>query len=151
MTVYRITSSKYGDDISGYGASIKGGRWNPRGVRALYTSMHVSLACLEIAVHLIPQIEPPSFDLLQLHIPDDSVKMYTKDDLPNDWDTPDGINECITVGEKWLDNNEYLALKVPSSIVNIEYNFVLNPQHARYAEVKVIDLQQFHIDNRLLK
>jgi len=34
------------------GAHIAGGRWNPPGYPVLYTSSHLSLACLEKLIHL---------------------------------------------------------------------------------------------------
>jgi RES domain-containing protein len=40
MKVYRLAKEKRGhylaDDLSGNGAAIAGGRWNPRGMRALH-------------------------------------------------------------------------------------------------------------------
>ena len=40
------------DDTTGAGAKATGGRWNRKGRAVLYTSRHMSLACLETVVHL---------------------------------------------------------------------------------------------------
>ena len=34
------------------GAMLAGGRWNPIGTPMLYTAQHLSLACIEVLVHL---------------------------------------------------------------------------------------------------
>ena len=34
------------------GAMLAGGRWNPIGTPMLYTARHLSLACIEVLVHL---------------------------------------------------------------------------------------------------
>jgi RES domain-containing protein len=51
MTIYRMHRAKRspGDYT---GAMVAGGRWNPIGIPMLYTAEHLSLACLEVLVHL---------------------------------------------------------------------------------------------------
>jgi RES domain-containing protein len=61
------------------GAMVAGGRWNPIGDPMLYTAEHLSLACLEVLVHL---------DKGQL--PRDYV--WSKAELR---DTPDVLNTAI--------------------------------------------------------
>ena len=51
MTVFRICNPQFSEDISGTGAKLYGGRWNSKGVAALYASEHISLSVLEMLVH----------------------------------------------------------------------------------------------------
>ena len=44
---YRIVDEKFKDDLSGDGAKLYGGRWNPKGSPLLYCSEHISLCMLE--------------------------------------------------------------------------------------------------------
>ena len=48
MVVFRIARKEYIQDLSGRGAELFGGRWNEKGIPALYTSSSLSLAALEI-------------------------------------------------------------------------------------------------------
>ena len=51
MIVYRISNTRYSDDISGTGAKLHGARWNSVAVPMLYTAEHISLAVLEMLVN----------------------------------------------------------------------------------------------------
>jgi RES domain-containing protein len=48
MILYRFAHRKFAKDLSGTGARLKGGRWNPPGIPVIYTSENISLALLEI-------------------------------------------------------------------------------------------------------
>jgi RES domain-containing protein len=51
MTVYRMhRSARAAKDYTG--AMLAGGRWNPIGTPMLYAARHLSLACIEVLVHL---------------------------------------------------------------------------------------------------
>ncbi|MBO0936131.1 RES family NAD+ phosphorylase [Fibrella sp. HMF5335] len=43
MQVYRVATSEYIEDLSGYGAKLNGGRWNREGVAVLYTGSSIAL------------------------------------------------------------------------------------------------------------
>ena len=53
MTAWRIAKQKHqSTGLSGEGARIYGGRWNPIGTPVIYAAESLSLATLEIIVHL---------------------------------------------------------------------------------------------------
>ena len=52
MDVYRISSALYIRDLTGLGPKTYGGRWNYKGVPAIYTSETRALAALEFLVHI---------------------------------------------------------------------------------------------------
>ena len=71
------------------------------------------------------------------------------EELPSDWKTfphPDSIQR---IGNKFVSDNIHLVLKVPSVIVQEDYNYLVNPNHIDFHKVKII--QPFTFDERLFK
>lgn len=152
MNVYRITREKYTNDLSGTGAKIYGGRWNPIGMSALYASETRALSILELLVHTPKDVIPPNYKLLTIEIPFDQVsQLITVKSLPDDWRKNPGIDELKEIGENLLLKENNLAIRVPSVIVPSEYNIVINPSHSDMSKVKVIEIEDFEFDGRLLK
>jgi RES domain-containing protein len=140
MNIYRMhRSARAAGDYTG--AMLAGGRWNPIGTPMLYTAQHLSLACIEVLVHL---------DKGQL--PRDYV--WSKIALP---ETPDllrfenlrEIASCQRSGGEWVCANHGLAAQVPSIVIPEESNILLNPNHPSFAALQWTDPQPFRFDPRL--
>lgn len=114
----------------GEGAHRYGGRWNSRGQRMVYTSRTLSLALLEILVHLDPAAPTPAFVAVPIDVP---VKDITT--LPLDAPARSRIEFRHTltttraIGDRWLAEQGSPCLAVPSALVPIEHNVLLNPAH----------------------
>jgi RES domain-containing protein len=123
------------------GAMVAGGRWNPIGTPMLYTAEHLSLACLEVLVHL---------DKGQL--PRDYV--WSKAELRHSAEVlrdtiPSSVSACQAAGEAWIRNRAQLAIRVSSVIVPEEFNVLLNPNHLEYPSVLWSEPSPFRFDPRL--
>jgi len=139
------------DAFAGEGARRAGGRWNSKGVRVVYTSESLSLAALEGLVHT------PFYSALKnfVCIPIDfnlnlsrSIKIV---DLPDNW-TADPIPYSVKeLGNRWIQNQESVILKVPSAIIPVEFNYLINPSHPDYKKIVIHSPQKFAFDPRLLK
>ena len=151
MNVYRITQSAYKEDISGYGAYLYGGRWNSKGFAALYAAESISLAVLELVVNFGRSASSlqQSYHLLTIEIPDKSIEVIHAADLPKEWYKNEAYSQ--SAGTAFLQNNKHLAMKVPSAVVQEEFNFIINPAHALFKDVKIIKSIKYGFDNRLLK
>jgi RES domain-containing protein len=142
--------------FSGQGAKNWGGRWNSRGVAVVYTAAHRSLAILEILVHLKggagvgkAAISTPfyvytvSFDAALLEeLPISS--------LLAGWNSEPPTAASQSLGDAWALAARSPVLAVPSVIVPEERNYILNPNHSRFPEVRIGSPIVCSVDPRLL-
>lgn len=151
MRVYRLARKKYAKHLSGTGAKLNGGRWNSKGNEALYTAEHISLAKLEVAVHLSLDLIPDDYCLITLELPKScKVKTLSLSDLPIAWDAIPYTKISQQVGDDFLKENKFIALKVPSAIIPQEFNYILNPFHTDYKRISILAVEDFNFDTRLL-
>ena len=150
MTLYRFTSEKYKNDLSGQGARLYGGRWNSKGFPAVYTSESISLSLLEVLAHFIQYEDLKKSFLMTLTAPDDApIYKIPVIKLDSRWMIDPGYTRAI--GDAFLRDNKYLLLQVPSAIVKTESNFIINPLYKDFKKVKLISSKPFEFDGRLFK
>ena len=149
MLLYRITSAKYADDLSGNGARLYGGRWNSEGKPMLYLASSRSLAVLESLAHLVATNIPNELVMITIEAPDDFLEIPEKI-LPDNWNEYPEQHIVKQIGNSFLQRNEHLLLKVPSALVPEEFNYLLNPLHPKAGKVKIIKKAPFNFDGRLL-
>ena len=153
MRVFRIEREKYLEStLLGIGASLsKGFRWNSLNTRLVYTSESRALATLEVAVHLDIQEDlpndryyvgidiPDSLEILEVHL----------DDLPIGWDSkpPSLITQII--GDMFVRGMDAAVLKVPSAIVPVEHNYLINPFHQDIKKISVFSVNRMSFDSRM--
>ena len=86
MIVYRLCRKDYANDLSGRGAEINGGRWNSKGVAAIYTASSRALCAIEIVVHVPAGIIPTDYFMVTISIPDSEVTdTISLKSLPANW------------------------------------------------------------------
>ena len=141
MTVFRIEREKYlTTTLSGIGASMaKGYRWNSLHTKLVYTSESRALATLEVSVHLDLSEDLPSDRFyVAIDIPDDITIMEVNiEDLPPEWDSKPPTLTTQIIGDDFVYDNEAAVLKVPSSIVHQEFNYLINPNHPDARKISV--------------
>ncbi|MFT3981389.1 MAG: RES family NAD+ phosphorylase [Ferruginibacter sp.] len=149
MIIYRIANSLHSQDLTGTGAKLFGGRWNSAGVPMLYCSQHISLAVLELMVHSRLRDYYINLDLLEIKVPDmASIPEISLGKLKTSWEKDAGYSQFI--GDEFIRNNQSLILKVPSAVIQQEYNFLINPLHNDFKKVKIAETKEFVTDERLL-
>lgn len=153
MTVFRVEREKYLDStLKGIGAALTDGfRWNSRNTYLVYTSESRALATLEVSVHLdLSEDFPSDRYYVEIDIPDDLPMLEVSlEDLPENWDSlPPGL-ETQYIGDDFVHDSEAAVLKVPSCIVQKEYNYLINPKHPDAVRIKVVSATPMKFDSRL--
>ncbi len=150
MIVYRVANLKYKEaTLSGVGAEKVGGRWNQVGTRAVYCSENISLALLEYYVHSenIAYL-PKEILVAKIKFPDDILIEELKA-IPDGWNQYPYSNLTADIFTKLSKNRDFFALRVPSTIVGLESNIILNPLYKDFGKVEVIEFINLSIDERL--
>lgn len=152
MMVYRIVNLKYKEDaFSGIGAEKVGGRWNEKGTRAVYCSENISLALLEYYIHSenVTYL-PGKIGVAKIEFPDEFEIQELKE-LPKRWNQYPYSSKTASVFSEFIKNQNGFALRVPSSIVPLESNIILNPLFADFGKVRIVELIELALDERLRK
>lgn len=152
MFVYRVANVKYkSTTLSGIGAEKVGGRWNEVGTRAVYCSENISLALLEYYVHSENIATLPKEILVaKIQIPDDFIIEDLKE-LPENWNQYPYSSQTTGIFTNLAADRNFFALKVPSTIVSLESNIILNPLYKDFGKVEIVEFIQLPIDVRLRK
>jgi len=150
MVVYRVANVKYKDTaLSGIGAEKVGGRWNEIGTRAVYCSENISLALLEYYVHSEKITNLPKKILVaQIQFPDE-FQIEELDTLPERWNQDPYSSKTTKIFTNLSKNRDFFALKVPSTIVGLESNIILNPLYKEFGKVEISEFIRLPIDERL--
>jgi RES domain-containing protein len=150
--VYRITTTRYSRDLSGTGARLHGGRWNPKGISVVYTAESRALATVEYVVHVPLSLVPRDLSMVTLHIPDGiPCKTMVIADLPANWRDYPAPPALADLGAQWATAQQTLLLRVPSAVVAQEYNMLMNPLHPDMPQVTIAHVEPYQFDARVLQ
>jgi RES domain-containing protein len=157
IEAYRISKeSDAAKAFSGQSAKDWGGRWNSRGVAVVYSAAHRSLSILEVLVHVQggagtgrAAISTP-FYIYAVSFEAALLEELLISNLPAEWNSEPHTAASQSLGDAWARAAKSVVLAVPSVIVPEERNYVLNPNHPRFAEVQIASPVACPVDPRLL-
>ena len=150
LSAWRIVKTRYARSaFDGEGTSVNPGRWNSRGVPVAYASESRSLALLEALVHLQDAEVLPSFSFVGAVFPDDLVEVVSELSLPRDWRASPARQATRDLGDRWIAEARSAVLRVPSTIIEEEHNYLINPAHPDFRLVRTIPPRIFALEGRL--
>ncbi len=142
LAIFRMHAARFAA-TDATGALLAPGRWHSQGTRVLYAAEHVSLALLETLIHAGGRRLPPRA-LARIVIP----AGMRVESAP-----PAVLNESASrkLGDQWVRSARTAVLRVPSIAVNgLEHNFVLNPAHPAFQEIRFEKSVSFTLDSRFI-
>ena len=152
MRVFRLSKRKYSKEFNGKGAAKSGNRWNSKGTEIIYTAESRALAMAEVAVHLTIATLPRDYVMIEIEIPNNiKVKELDLKVLDEDWNNhpPNSITQKI--GDNFIDSIDECLLKVPSAVVQGDFNYLINQYHSDFKKIKIIEITDFPFDKRIFK
>ena len=153
MGLWRLCRAQHeATAFSGIGAELAGGRWNHKGYPMVYTSEHLSLAVLEMFVHVSEHTAPGDLIAIRASLPDAvPVTELPESALPPNWKTVPAPAELKDIGTAWLKEGRTAVLVVPSAVTTRERNLLLNSKHPDMNFLQSDSGQPFHFDPRMFE
>ncbi|HOI31845.1 MAG: RES family NAD+ phosphorylase [Bacteroidales bacterium] len=152
MEVFRLSRARYADQLSGFGAALKGARWNSRGVELIYTAENRSLAMAEVLVHLSLAMLPRDFMMLTIFIPNEiEVFNLPLSQLSDGWNSFPHKRITQELGDLFIHEKRYAVMRVPSVVTQGDFNILINPGHTLFKEISIVRSEPFPFDRRIFK
>jgi RES domain-containing protein len=141
--------SRVASAFDGRGAAQNPGRWNGSGIAVVYTAESRSLASLEVLVHTedTQVLAAVRWAMIPVGIDESLIELLQT--LPVNWSQLPAPQSTREVGTRWVAESRSAVLRVPSIVVEGEFNYVLNPQHADFARLEIGEPLEFSFDPRL--
>lgn len=150
IQAWRIVHEDYlSTAFTGEGARRTGGRWNSEGVAMIYTAGSLSLALLEVIVHLEIKNTLRYFKAIPVRFNSDQVEIISTDRLPFSWIAHPPCFTTKQIGDDWIQTGRSAGLCVPSVVVPNESNYLFNPQHPDFSTLIIGTPIDLPIDPRV--
>ena len=151
LTAWRLTKTKHlATAWDGEGARRTGGRWNSVGTAVVYVSATLSLALAETLVH-IPGGVLPAFTAIPIEFDESLVSVLDPKDLPTGWNKHPPPASTQAIGDAWVAAASGAILRLPSVVVPVEFNYILNPRHPDFPRSGIAAPVPFPFDARLVR
>lgn len=144
MQAWRIAKASVISDLSGEGAALLGGRWNPPEQPALYLGLSPAACALDAALIAGHLLRLP-LKLMHLQLPTDP-DLYLEPpeaSLPDGWDSLPPDRPSLAFGSEWLTRGEQLGLILPSATLKQTRCLMINPRHPAHSQIKVLQVTDF--------
>src|SRR5258708_3897678 len=151
MQVWRRFPERFRSEaFTGVGGLYAASRWNHLGVEMIYTATSRALAALEFFVNLEPNEAPDDLLIAGASVPEELIETLEIALLRSDWRELNN-ETCRDLGSNWIGSMRSLALKVPSAVVEGDWNVLLNPRHPQFSKVEIGKPKIFRYDERMFR
>lgn len=149
MTVYRLTKAAYAD--TAFRGSRGRGRWHEQGIPMVYAADQPATALLETLVHTgRADLVAADYVLFRIKLDEDAHVLTVPDEsLPSNWQAWPWPASTQQIGTFWHEQHRSVALSVPSAVVPMQRNMLLNIQHPQFTALTIDGPTPFPVDTRL--
>jgi RES domain-containing protein len=155
LTIWRLEKERYVETaFRGKGSLETSGRWHHKGTQVAYASEHPGVAVLEKLVWLgsYERARESSYVLLPLELdPTRHLETVSESDLPDDWDAFPHPEETRNLGTDWCEEERSAVLAVPSAVLPMSTNYLVNPFHPEFHDLERGEPVSFSWDARLFQ
>lgn len=104
----------------------------------------------EVAVHFTLATLPDDYVMMTIFVPDDvSITKLNVSDLPINWNLFPPPTTTQSIGDRFVAENKYCVLQIPSVVTSGDYNFLINPNHQDFSKIKILEVVDFPFDRRI--
>ena len=82
-------------------------------------------------------------------IPEKLLHAVDLKSLPKNWREDLPPLALRELGDRWLRGQTSAILKVPSAVIPVEFNYVLNPRHKDFPKIEIAEPVSLAFDKRL--
>ena len=123
-------------------------RWNSRDVQVAYAAENVALVALELLTYWGHYPNLTGYFLYTLTFADKEVEDILEQQPNLD---PHDYAQTRPYGDRWAEEGRSLVLKVPSVVVPLSSNYLVNPNHPRFGTATVTAQGEFSYDERIAR
>lgn len=152
VRIFRVLHENYSDEpFSGKGGLYASSRWASQGQLVTYAAGNLALAALEKIAGAGRLSRLSEMVYVAADLPEDAIQVVGEPDLPEGWDRRPHGRVSQKIGDRWLQEEESVALRVPSVILPEGSTYVLNPSHPGFDDaLKPGDPAPLNLDPRVL-
>jgi RES domain-containing protein len=115
----------------------------------VYASATVSLAILEVLIHLDTDALLAAYSLCRVEFDESFMTRIDPGVLPENWREYPAPRDLQMMGDRWIEAQSSVVLEVPSVISPNESNFLLNADHPHFVKIVIGAPQPFSFDRRI--
>jgi RES domain-containing protein len=151
ITAWRIVQTQWaGRAFDGEGARLYGGRWNGAGHPAVYLADTRALAALETLVHAEGSLRHARYARFEVSFSSQLVEVAELSQAADSLDNLMVSPRTQAIGDRWLSEGQRPVLQICSAIIPEEPNYLLNPRHPKFDQIKIGKAESFAFDPRLI-
>jgi RES domain-containing protein len=138
------------ETLDGRGGLLASARWHTRGREIIYTAPNPATALLEVLVHAEVRNARAlgGYRFLKIEIEETIAReRVERSALTGAWRTD--VQVTRAVGDAWLAAARTVVLEAPSVILPETWNVLVNPRHAEAGRVRVLEVVEYPMDERL--